>query len=454
LEQLERAIANAIAENERPSLVIVDSHIAYGAPHKQDTSAAHGEPLGEEEIRGTKMRYGWNPDAHFFVPDEVKERAQSMHARGAKHEVEWREKFAAYKKEFPELAHALELIQEGKLPNDWDADVPTYPADPKGRAGRDIGGEVLNAMAQRVPWLLGGSADLAPSTKTRLTFEGAGDFQKGSHHGRNFHFGVREHAMGSILNGMALSGLRAFGSGFLIFSDYARPTLRLAALMELPVIHVFTHDSIGVGEDGPTHQPIEHLASLRAIPHLTMLRPADANEVAEAYQVAMQIERYTRGERGPVAMILSRQPMPTLDRTQYASAEGVKKGAYVLADGDGTPDVILMATGTEIQWSIAAHEQLKADGIQSRVVSMPSWEIFEHQSKEYRDSVLPSSCRARIAVEMASGFGWERYVGLDGKIIARPDFGASAPLKELLKEFGFTVEHIVAEAKALVRRET
>jgi transketolase len=450
IEQLERAIASAVAEDDRPSLIIVDSHIAYGAPHKQDTSAAHGEPLGEEEIRAAKLRYGWDPDKHFYVPEEVRAHATAVQERGAMQEVQWNEKFAAHKREYPALARELELIQRGGLPDGWDQDIPVYPADEKGVAGRDASAQVLNAIGKRVPWLIGGSADLTPSTKTRLTFEGAGDFQKGSYHGRNVHFGVREHAMGSIMNGLALSRLRPYGSGFLIFSDYSRPTLRLASLMELPVIYIFTHDSIGVGEDGPTHQPVEHLASLRAIPHLAVMRPADANEVAEAWKMAMEIHKYLWGEHGPVALILSRQALPTFDRTRYASAEGVKKGAYVLADSDGAPDVILMATGSEVQWCLAAHEQLKAEEVKSRVVSMPSWEIFEQQPKEYRDAVLPRSCRARIAVEAASTLGWDRYVGFDGKIIARADFGASAPLKELLKEFGFTVEHIVAEAKALI----
>ncbi|MGE3536320.1 MAG: transketolase [Candidatus Tectimicrobiota bacterium] len=452
IEQLEQAFANAMREDERPSLIIVDSHIAYGAPHKQDTSAAHGEPLGEEEIRATKERYGWDPDKHFYIPDAVKERMAALRTRGAQQETAWKAQFAAYKQAYPALAGELELIQEGGLPPGWDQDIPVYPADAKGMAGRDASGQVLNAIAQRVPWLVGGAADLAPSTKTRLTFESAGDFQKNTYSGRNLHFGVREHAMGAAMNGMALMGLRAYGSGFLIFSDYSRPTLRLASLMELPVIYVFTHDSIGVGEDGPTHQPIEHLAALRAVPHLTVLRPADSNEVAEAWRVAMEIQQYTRGERGPVALILSRQPLPTVDRSQFASAAGVRQGAYVLADTQDTPDVILMATGSEVQWCMAAREQLQGEGIKARVVSMPSWEIFEHQPQAYRDSVLPPTCRARLAVEMASTFGWDRYVGLDGRIIARADFGASAPLKDLLKEFGFTVEHIVAEAKALVGR--
>ena len=449
-EQLEAAFARAIHEDQRPSLIIVDSHIAYGAPHKQDTSAAHGEPLGEEEIRATKQGYGWDPDKHFYVPEEVQARLAVIRQRGAKQEAEWNEKFAAYKRQYPELAQELELIRQGALPAGWDQDIPTYKADAKGIAGRDSSSQVMNAIAKRIPWLIGGAADLAPSTKTRLTFEGAGDFLKGSYHGRNLHFGIREHAMGSLMNGMAVSGLRAYGSGFLIFSDYSRPTLRLASLMELPVIYIFTHDSIGVGEDGPTHQPIEHLLSLRAIPHLTVLRPADANEVAEAWKVAMEIHHYTQGERGPVALILSRQALPTVDRSKYAAAEGVKKGAYILADSNGEPDIILMATGSEVQWCMAAYEQLTADGIKARVVSMPSWELFEHQPKAYRDAVLPPTCRARIAVEMATTLGWDRYVGFDGLIIARREFGASAPLKDLLKEFGFTVEHIVAEAKVMV----
>jgi transketolase len=376
----------------------------------------------------------------------------TIRERGTRQEAEWREKFAAYQKAYPDLAHELDLIQEGGLPDGWEQAIPTFPADPKGMAGRDANGQVLNALAQQLPWLMGGSADLAPSTKTRLTFAGAGDFQRGSYGGRNLHFGVREHAMGAAMNGMALMGLRAYGSGFLIFSDYSRPTLRTGSLMELPVVYIFTHDSIGVGEDGPTHQPIEHLASLRAIPHLTVIRPGDPNEVAEAWKVALEIQKYTKGERGPVALILSRQALLTYDRTKYGAAEGVKRGAYVLADSAGTPEVILMATGSEVQLCVAAHEQLTAAGVKTRVVSMPSWEVFEHQPKAYRDTVLPPACRARIAVEMASTFGWDRYVGFDGRIIARADFGASAPLKDLLKEFGFTVEHIVAEAQALAKK--
>ncbi|MBV9120054.1 MAG: transketolase [Chloroflexi bacterium] len=452
LDQIERALAAALAEDQRPSLIIVDSHIAYGAPHKQDTSGAHGEPLGEDEIRATKERYGWDPDQHFFVPAAVQERIGLIQKRGADRQAEWKAKFEAYRREFPQQAEELDQIHRGELPTGVLDALPRFDADSKGLAGRDASAQAVNALAPGIPWLLGGAADLAPSTKTRLTFEGAGDFQKGSYAGRNLHFGIREHAMGAILNGLALSGVRPFGSGFLIFSDYSRPTLRLAALMELPVIYVFTHDSIGVGEDGPTHQPIEQLASLRAIPHLTVLRPADANEVAEAWRVALEIERYAGGASGPVTLILSRQALPTLDRSRYSTAEGLRRGAYVLAGSDGPPEVILMGTGSEVQWCIAAHEQLLAEGIRSRVVSMPSWEIFEHQSEAYRDEVLPPACRARVAIEMASSFGWRRYTGIDGRVIARRDFGASAPLKELLTEFGFTTEHVVAEAKSLLGR--
>jgi transketolase len=453
-EQLDRAIRTAQAEKERPSLIIVESHIAWGAPHKQDTSGAHGEPLGEDEIRATKQRYGWDPDAHFFIPPEVEARKATVRERGQKYQADWQQRFAAYQKAHPTLAKELELIREGSLPDGWDSGLPSFPADEKGVAGRDASAKVLNAVAAKLPWMIGGAADLAPSTKTRLTFDGAGDFQKGQWTGRNLHFGIREHAMGAIMNGMTLAGMRVFGSGFLIFSDYCRPTFRLASLMELPVVHILTHDSIGVGEDGPTHQPIEQLASLRAIPHLTVLRPADANEVTECWRVAMEIQKYTHGEKGPVALILSRQALPTVDRSKFSSAEGVRKGAYVLADapGAGAPQVILMATGSEVQWAMNAHQQLLKENIRSRVVSMPSWEIFEFQSAEYRESVLPKACRARVAIEAASTLGWHKYVGLDGRIIARADFGASAPLKELLKEFGFTVEHIVAEAKALLQK--
>lgn len=436
---LDRVLQTASKETERPSLIIVDSHIAWGAPNKQDTSAAHGEPLGEEEIRLTKERYGWPPEAKFLVPDEVSKYTDRSVARGRKAEDEWNGRLAAYKAAHPALAEEWDCMQRGELPSGWDQGIPTFPPDEKGVAGRDASQKVLNAIAPRVPWLIGGSADLAPSTKTRMN-EG-GDFEAGSYGGRNFHFGVREHAMGAILNGMVLSKVRAYGSGFLIFSDYMRAPIRLSSLMEIPVLYIFTHDSIGVGEDGPTHQPIEQVISLRAIPQLLVIRPADSNEVAEAWRVMMGSSHH------PIALILSRQPLPTWDRTKYGAASGLKQGAYVLADSAGSPEVIFMGTGSELQLCVAAHEQLKAEGVKSRVVSMPCWELFERQPVEYRESVLPASVRARVAVEAGTSLGWRRYTGIDGRIIARREFGASAPLKELLKQFGFTVEKVVAAAR-------
>jgi transketolase len=442
LELLDQAIQRAHKETDRPTLIIVDSHIAWGAPNKQDTHGAHGEPLGEEEIRLTKQRYGWPPDAKFLVPDEVRNYTNRAIERGQQAEAEWNARFDAYKAAHPDLAAEWEVMQRGELPEGWDCAIPVFPPDEKGVAGRDSSAKTLNAIASRVPWLIGGSADLAPSTKTRMA--DGGDFEAGSYEGRNFHFGIREHAMGAILNGMALAKLRVYGSGFLIFSDYMRAPIRLSALMELPVNYIFTHDSIGVGEDGPTHQPIEQLISLRAIPQLLVIRPADGNEVTEAWRIMM-----TSQDR-PVALILSRQPLPTVDRTKYASAEGAWRGAYVLADSDGSPEVILMATGSEVQLCMSAYEQLTADGVKARVVSMPCMELFERQTEEYRESVLPMAVRARVAVEAGSTLGWRGYVGLDGRIIARRDFGASAPLKELLKQFGFTVENVVAQARALL----
>ena len=440
---LDRAIQSALKETDRPSLVIVDSHIAWGAPNKQDTSAAHGEPLGEEEIRLTKQRYGWPPDAKFLVPDEVAKYTERSVDRGRKAEDEWNGRFAAYKTAHPSLAEEWERMQSGELPDGWDQNIPSFPADEKGVAGRDASSKILNAIAPKVPWLVGGAADLAPSTKTRMA-EG-GDFEAGSYDGRNFHFGIREHAMGALLNGMTLSKLRAYGSGFLIFSDYMRAPIRLSSLMELPVMYIFTHDSIGVGEDGPTHQPIEQLISLRAIPQLLVIRPGDANEVAEAWRIMMKSSHH------PIALILSRQPLPTVDRTKYAPASGVQQGAYVLADSDGAPEVILMGTGSELQLCVAAHEQLTTEGVKSRVVSMPCWELFERQPEEYRASVLPPKVRARVAVEAGTSLGWRRYVGIDGRIVARREFGASAPLKELLKQFGFTVENVVAAARESIK---
>jgi transketolase len=444
LDLLDTAFRRAQKETDRPTLIIVDSHIAWGAPNKQDTHAAHGEPLGEEEIRLTKERYGWPPDAKFLVPDEVTAHAQRSAERGEAYEADWNTKYAAYKEAFPELAAEWECMQRGELPEGWDTDIPNFPADEKGVAGRDASAKVQNAIAQRVPFLIGGSADLAPSTKTRLTFAGAGDFEAGSYEGRNFHFGIREHAMGAILNGMTLSKLRVYGSGFLIFSEYMRAPIRLSALMELPVNYIFTHDSIGVGEDGPTHQPIEQLISLRAIPQLMVIRPGDSNEVAQAWRIMMTSSHH------PTALILSRQPLPTYDREKYGSAEGTRQGGYILADSGGTPEVILMGTGSEVMLCVGAYERLTADGVKARVVSMPCWELFERQTEEYRASVLPPAVRARVAVEAGTSLGWRRYVGMDGAIVARREFGASAPLKELLKQFGFTIDNVVAQAQAVL----
>ncbi|MBX7223463.1 MAG: transketolase [Blastocatellia bacterium] len=449
LDMLRRAINVAHKESDRPTLIIVDSHIAWGAPNKQDTHAAHGEPLGEEEIRLTKRNYGWPEDAKFHVPEEVYQHFRDgIGARGHKSRNEWISLFNEYNKAFPELADQLYRMQKRELPEGWDKDIPVFPADPKGVAGRDASAKVLNAIAKNHPWLIGGSADLAPSTKTRLTFEGAGDFTADNYGGRNFHFGIREHEMSAILNGLALSKVRPYGSGFLIFSDYARASIRLSAIMEIPTLHIFTHDSIGVGEDGPTHQPIEQVPSLRAIPGLLVFRPGDANEVAESWRVIMELKHE------PAVLVLSRQPIVTQDRTKYGSVEGVRKGAYVLADSSdgGTPDVILMATGSEVPLIVSAYEQLTAEGHKVRAVSMPCWELFEHQSKEYQESVFPSSVRARVSVEQASTFGWGRYVPNKDAIIGMHTFGASAPLKELTKKFGFTLENVIATAKREIER--
>jgi transketolase len=442
LEVLDQAIRKAQHEPEQPSLIIVDSHIAWGAPNKQDTSVAHGEPLGEEEIRLTKQAYGWPPDEHFLVPPEVLAYMHKATDRGDDWEREWSATVTQFRKDEPDLAREWDLLQSGGLPQGWDTTIPAFAADAKGKATRDSGSIVLNAIAKNVPWLMGGSADLAPSTKTRL--DGLGDFEREDYRGRTFHFGIREHAMGAILNGMALAKLRVFGSTFLIFSDYMRPAIRLSALMDLPVIHVFTHDSIGLGEDGPTHQPIEQLMSLRLIPRLVVVRPADANETAEAWRFAMTIKDH------PVVLVLTRQAVPTFDRAKFASAEGLRRGAYVLTDSAGEPQVILMATGSEVQLCVAAHEQLTTEGIRSRVVSMPSWELFNDQPQEYQDSVLPPAVRARVAVEAGTGLGWREYVGSAGRVIARYDFGASAPIKDLLSHFGFTAEHVLRAARALV----
>jgi transketolase len=448
LDRIENALKTAAATLGRPSIVIVDSHIGYGSPHRQDTSAAHGEPLGEEEIQLTKKAYGWPPDAKFLVPGGVYEHfASGIGRRGREARQQWEKQFAEYRKTFPALAQELDQIQRRELPANWTKDIPVFPADAKGVSGRDASAKVLNAIAPNLPWLIGGSADLTPSTKTRLTFSGAGDFQAESRSGRNLHFGIREHSMGAILNGLAVSKLRPFGSGFLIFSDYGRGAIRLSALMEIPVTYVFTHDSIGVGEDGPTHQPIEHLISLRAIPNLVVMRPADANEVAEAWKWILAMPRQ------PVALILTRQALPTFDRKRFAAADGLAHGAYILADAEGgKPDVVLMGTGSEVSLCVEAYEELTRQGIRARVVSMPSWELFERHSEEYRQKVLPPAIRARVAVEQASTFGWARYTGLDGAILGMKTFGASAPLKVLQKEFGFTTSNVVEAAKAQLGR--
>jgi transketolase len=446
LEMLDRAFRVFKATKDRPTLIIVDSHIAWGSPSKQDTSAAHGEPLGEEEIRLTKRNYGWPEDAKFLVPNGVYEHFRDgIGKRGRELHQAWRTLADEYKKKYPEQGDHLFRMQRRQLPEGWDKNLPVFPPDAKGKATRESSGLVLNAFAKNLPWLIGGSADLAPSTKTLLTFDGAGSFSAATPAGRNLHFGIREHAMGAILNGLSLCKIRPYGSGFLIFSDYGRNPLRLAAIMEIPVIYIFTHDSIGVGEDGPTHQPIEQLASLRAIPGLITLRPCDANEVIEAWKVILQ----SRHE--PVCLILTRQAVPTLDRTKYASAEGLRKGAYVLADAaDGKPQVLLLATGSEVSLCLDAYEKLKSEGIKARVVSMPSWEIFEHYCREnpaYKESVLPSAVTARVSVELASTFGWERYIGYNGQALGMKTFGASAPLKELQKKFGFSADHVVAAAR-------
>jgi transketolase len=446
--RMEHALGIFRKEKGRPTFIVLDSHIGYGSPHKQDTAAAHGEPLGDEEVRLCKRSYGWPEDAKFLVPDGVYEHfAEGVGARGGKARAEWTELFETYRTKYAELATEIDLMQRRDLPAGWDRNLPVFPSDPKGIAGREASGKVLNVLAQNIPWFLGGSADLGPSNKTALTFEGAGDFQADTPGGKNFHFGIREHAMAAIVNGLSLSKLRAFGATFFIFSDYARPAIRLAALMELPSIFVFTHEAMGDGEDGPTHQPVEQLASLRAIPGLVTIRPADANEVVEAYRYVLQLRHQ------PAVLALSRQPLPTLDRAKYAPASGLARGAYVLADAPGgDPEVILIASGSEVSLAADAHEKLIAEGIRSRLVSMPSWDIFEDQTKDYRDNVLPPKVTARVAVEQASTFGWERYVGTSGRIIGMKTFGASAPLKELQRRFGFEPDRVAAVAKELLGR--
>ena len=451
-ELVQRALETFLANKNRPTLIIVHSHIGYGAPHKQDSAAAHGEPLGPEEARLTKEFFGFSPDETFVVPAGVKEHfAAKMGARGARLRKEWDDLFARYKAQYPDLADALERMKKRELPSGWEKALPTFPASATGISTRDASGKVLNALAEKIPWLLGGAADLYPSTKTRLTFEFAGDFQPksdlGDYRGRNFHFGIREHAMCAIVNGMVLTGLRAFGSGFLIFTDYARGAIRLSSLMDIPVLHIWTHDTISLGEDGPTHQPIEQLVSLRAIPGMVVLRPADANETAEAYRVAMS------SKDRPCEIICSRQALPIVDRTKFAAASGVAKGAYVLVDApDGKPDVILIGCGSEVSLCVQAWEQLTGQGIKTRVVSMPCWALFDAQDQAYRDSVLPPSVKARVTVEEASPIGWDRYAGPNGVVLGMRTFGMSAPMKIVTEHFGFTPEHVVSAAKESLAR--
>ncbi len=443
LDALAVSIKNAIKEPQKPSLIIVDSHIAFGAPTKQDTAGAHGAPLGEEEIQATKKKYGWDPDKVFFVPEEVKQYTTQMIEKGKKLEDEWNQQFAAYRKKYPELADQFHMIQNRELPRNWHEILPVFSADEKGVATRKSNGKVLNAVAEKIPWLLGGSADLMPSTKTEIT--ASDDFEKNNYSGRNFHFGIREHAMAAVVNGMALSKLRAFGATFFVFTDYMRPALRLAALMKQPAIYIFTHDSIGLGEDGPTHQPIEHLAMLRATPQLDVIRPADANELSVLWQYIMEVNDH------PVALVLTRQSIPTIDRDRYSSAEGALKGAYILEDSE-TPEVIFMGTGSEVHICLDAARQLKKEGVHARVVSMPCWELFDLQSDEYKESVLPGSVKVRIAVEAASKLGWEKYAGDQGIIVGMESFGASAPYQELYQKFGFTAENIITLVKKQLKK--
>ena len=446
--QLADALMTFGQTQDRPTLIVVDSIIGYGAPHKQNTASAHSDALGEEEVRLAKRFYGWPEDARFLVPDGVHARfREGIGARGRALHDEWEQAFGAYRRKYPELAAEVGRMLAPELPDDWSADLPAFAADPKGMATREASGKVLNAIAARVPWLMGGAADLAPSTKTKLSFEDAGTLSARAPGGRNIHFGVREHAMGAVVNGLTLSKLRAYGATFLTFSDYMRPPIRLAALMGLPVFHVFTHDSIGLGEDGPTHQPVEQLLALRAIPDIIVLRPADANEVGEAYRIIMGLKHR------PACLVLSRQPLPVFDRSRYAGAAGLVRGAYVMADaGRGQPQVILIASGSEVQLCVEAYETLAAAGVGARVVSMPSWELFEQQDEAYRESVLPADIPARVCVEMGSVIGWDRYAGGTGTIIGMHSFGASAPIKDLLTKFGFTPEAVLEAAKAQIAR--
>jgi len=445
LDMLSSALLTAQNEKGKPTLIIVDSHIAYGAPTKQDTHGAHGAPLGEAEIKGTKAFYGWDPEKKFYVPDEVKQYAGEIASRGRKQNEEWNSLFAKYQAEYPVLAQELQLIQNGEVPDGWDSNIPVFEAGTK-VSGRSASHKVLNAIASKVPNMIGGSADLAPSNLTDLKNESS--FQKNNFGGRNIHYGIREHAMGAVANGISLSGLKTYASTFLVFSDYTRASIRLSALMNLPVTYIFTHDSIGVGEDGPTHQPIEHVASMRAMPNLEVIRPADANEVAVMWRYIIE------SKNTPTALILSRQDLMVFDRTRFAPAENALKGGYILADSEGTPEVILIATGSEVQLAVEAYEALTKDGIKTRVVSMPNWNLYERQSSEYKEIVLPKNVRARVAIEAGATFGWRKYVGLpgDGEVIGMRSFGASGKVNSLMEEFGFTVGNVVKISKSLINK--
>ncbi|HEX5442764.1 MAG TPA: transketolase [Pirellulales bacterium] len=444
LDALTAAYQEFLRTDDRPTLIIVKSHIAYGSPNKQDTHGAHGAPLGEDEIRLTKQVYGWPEDAKFLIPPEVlTDFAQGVGRRGAKQFADWEAKLTDFACQHPEIFAQWKLIERRELPEGWDKGFPNFAADAKGLATRVSSGKIINAIAARVPWFVGGAGDLAPSTMTNMN--GLGSFEPDSYQGRNLHFGIREHGMAAAVNGMTLSGLRAFGATFFVFADYLRPSMRLAALMKQPSIFVFTHDSIGVGEDGPTHQPVEHLASLRAIPWLATFRPADANEVAETYRTILP------WKDRPAALVLTRQNLPTIDRSQYGSAAGVARGAYVLADAGGRPDVLLLATGSEVALCLSAYEQLTAEGIKARVVSMPCWELFDEQELPYREQVLPSGVTARVAVETGVRQGWDKYLGPTGRFLGMKGFGASGPAGQLFKHFGFTVENVVSLAKEAMR---
>jgi transketolase len=448
LDALSQAYRTFGATDDRPTLVVVDTHIGYGAPHKQDTAAAHGEPLGEDEVRATKRRYGWPEDAQFLVPEGIEAHfADGVGRRGREARLAWAERFERYRAEYPAQADEIDRMQRRELPEGWDADLPSFAADANGISGRDASAQVLNALARNVPWLLGGAADLAPSTKTRLQFDTAGDFEPGDYGGRNFHFGIREHGMCAVVNGMVLTKVRPYGSGFFIFTDYARGSIRLSALMEIPSIFIWTHDSISLGEDGPTHQPVEHLASFRAMPNLVTIRPADANEVLEAWRVVMGLQH------APAMLVLTRQSLPTFDRSVYAPASGLGRGAYVMGDAPGgDPELILIGSGSELMLCVDAYEQLSRQGVRARVVSMPSWHLFEAQSPEYRAEVLPPHVGARVAVEQAATMGWERYVGIDGTVIGMHTFGASAPMKAVQRRFGFEPDHVISAARAQLAR--